>query len=171
MFWNICGGECTAYELRVLSNKYPSYRSPLWWKFRQLYASYVPRCVWKRVETSAYIAHYSSSQILTKNVNRWIILRGHKTYRRNIIENYKLLPKNSVFVDLNFCGLLYKIMKMGCSIPVASFLHTRTDRRTQQAHRRDATSAKRDGVYIIILCAAKSRNSSASLLGTSTFRD
>ena len=36
-----------------------------------------------------------------QNLNMWIIFRGDKIYRRKTIENYKLLPENSVFVDLN----------------------------------------------------------------------
>ena len=74
-------------------------------------------------------------------------------------------------MGLNFCGLLCQIMKIGCNIPAASFLHTRTGRRTHQALGRDATAAKRDWVYITFPCAAKSRNSSTSVLGTSNFRD
>jgi hypothetical protein len=87
--------------------------------------------------------------------------RVDKTRRRKLIENCKLIPKNSLFVGLKFRGLLYQITKMGCSIRVASLLHTdgRTDGQSDisgSPHRRHR-SKKDGGLHHILLCSNVSK--------------
>ena len=95
--------------------------------------------------------------------------------------------------SLNLCGPLYQIIKMSCSSPVSPFLqtHGRSDGLYQDLCRY-ATAAKRVRSILHFLveyslhysffytvlslditfpCTVQSRNSSASALGISTFRD